>query len=507
MHRIQSTLTALLLVAVCCDIAMAQKVFNNSRAGKPLGGRTTGTYSFNTGGGSRWGSPATSGFGSTSRRPNSSPKWNLRPTYNSSRSVTPRYDASSFARGRSLSYSSAPRSSRAYSIRPSPVYYGNGLNHVHLHPYDQARFFNGLPLQYSFGQNFGFVAPPTIIAPPIVIPFGGVTSSFLPPQPDFAPHPSTLQNPLPQSQAVPQNSAANYPPTQNGEVLSQKIPADESPIVDEFGGPNVDTRMKVAAADRIRSLRYQTSGDAAFRKQDYGSATAFFKAAAETAPGRRAPWIRLAWSNIAEQNYADSVVSLKTALAVDDDVANSWIAGRDLYGSHFATNGDRHSDQVWSWLQQRPNSTDRLLLVAGFQQMRGYSGMAREMLEAAAATGLDLGSVQAMREIANDQRRQPADPVDNISPALPREFMADDVPKRPVPQVDDTGIRMRGRELLPPVDAQPKIIQPPVGDPQPLPTDAAMPEESESSQDARSIPLVPEVSGILPMSLKIPVNK
>lgn len=510
LNQIRMTLMAALLVAVCCDAAVAQRVFNSSR------GRTTGTSNFNTGAGSRWGSPATSGFGSSSNRPNSSPEWNLRPTYNSSRSVTPRYDASSFARGRSLSYSSAPRSSRSYSVNPGQVHYYHGLNHAHLHPYDQARFINGLPLQYSHGGVFiggGLFNPPTIIAPPIVLPFGGVNSSFLPPVNQLAPVPSTVQMPFVQNQQLPQPVPQFIPQPANnagGQMFSQKIPADESPIVSEFGEPAVDTQMAVAAADRIRSLRYQTSGDSAFRKQDYSSAVVFYKTAAETAPSRRAPWIRLAWANVALQQYDDAVAGLKSALTVNEDPINSWIAGDDLYGNNFSTDGNRHSDQIWEWLQQRPNSTDRLMLVAGFQQMRGYSGIAGELLEAAAATGLEPSAVETMRDVFNSAPlRQPVDPVDQPAMRTP----APSTPTaRATPRPDEPGIRMRGRELLSPstdtaADLPQLELPPTIGEAQPLPSNTVLPEEVQQPQEAKNLPLVPEVSGVSPMPLRIPVSK
>ena len=497
LNRIRLAWVAALFASVCCDAVVAQRVFNSSRGRDPMGGRTTGSSSFNAGGGSRWGSPATSGFGSSSSRPNSSPEWNLRPTYNSSRSVTPRYDAASFARGRSLSYSSAPRSSHAYSVYPGQVHYYHGLNHVHLHPYDQARIFNGLPLQYSYGG--GYVAPPTIIAPPIVIPFGGVNSSFLPPAIPVAPLPSTLQIGVIQNQQLSQP----VPPAPNsvdGQVLSQKPPADEAVIVDEFGGPTVDTQIAVAAADRIRSLRYQTSGDAAFRKQDYASAVVFYQTSAETAPSRRAPWIRLAWANVAMQKFEDAVVGLKSALTVDEEPTNSWVAGKDLYGNHFTTDGDRHSDQIWEWLQQRPNSSDRLMLVAGFQQMRGYSGIANELLEAAAAIGLESSAVESVRDLVSDDFREQTNPVEASTPAPHSKPLT-------LPAAEEPGIRMRGRELLLPSTNAPVDLQPTVGDPEALPSNTNLPEEAQQLQEAKTIPLVPEVSGDIPRSLAIPVSK
>ena len=352
--------------------------------------------------------------------------------------------------------------------------YHSGYGHHHVQYYGNlGAINNGYIPGYSNG--WGYPAPIGIIAPPIVIPIPGNTTNFLPPampfQTQIAPPPSIISTPA-ASQPV-------LPLEQNGEAVSQKLPADETPIVNEFGRAVILPFSDVSPADRIRSLRYQTSGDSAFRKLDYASAEVFYRTAGKTASGRRAPWLRLAWSQVAQQRYSDAVGSLKTALALEDDPTNSWIDGEDLYGRQSFVHSSKHNDQLWSWLQQRPNSTDRLLLAAGFQQLRGYSGVANELLSAAASTGLERTLIEAFREVVDDQLQQDVDAA--VRPET-----------QPVKAIDDGGIRMKGTEVLP---------LPEVGLPEPVGRE----QLSELDlPETKKLELQPLTEPILPDPLSIP---
>jgi hypothetical protein len=238
---------------------------------------------------------------------------------------------------------------------------------VSLHPYDQARIDQGLPVRYPPGyglQDGGSVAPA------VVSPCGGLSRA---PIPRPAPHVHPRDVPVPYS-AVP--SVPEY-----GMSMSSALPVDRRPTVDEFA---VDTaegqQAEVGVVELIRSLRSQTSGDMDFRRQNYPSAETFYRTATETAPSRRAPWLRLAWAQLAQQQFADATVSLKTALHMNDDAAKFWISGGLLFGDGIDMAAGAQNELLWEWLQERPNSTDQLLLTAAFQQLLGYTGVAREVL-------------------------------------------------------------------------------------------------------------------------------
>lgn len=474
-----STLCLFVAVLFLCLLppAFGQRVFNNSRAGNPFSGRTTGTFSISSG--SRWRAPSARGYQSPGNT-SSSPPWTLRPTYNTSRSAASRYDASLNGRGRSSysvrvpsTYSYSPPRSRSYSTYRGPVQYRSGLGHYHVQTYGNPGLINNFYAP-GYPTGFGYPGYTGILAPPIVVPILGNTSGFLPPSMPFQ------QQVLPPSPVTSNMIAPQpvLPPEQNGEVLSQKIPVDETPVVNEFGRAAIVTETDVSAADRIRSLRYQTSGDSAFRKQDFASAEVFYKTAGKTAPVRRAPWLRLAWSQVAQQRYSNAVESLKKALALKDDPTNSWIDGEDLYGRQSAVLSSTHNDRLWEWLQQRPNSTDRLLLAASFQQLRGYSGIANELLLTATSTGLDKSLVDAFREVADDQLQQDIDaaakPLTNA-----------------IPVFEEGGIRIKGTE----VQAPPEVGLPEPASKQELPDDSQPPTKKLDLQPIAE-PIVPDVLSI-----------
>ena len=218
---------------------------------------------------------------------------------------------------------------------------------------------------------------------------------------------------------------------------------DQQPVKNEFPTERV-VAEDVGAVDRIRSLRYQTTGDNSFVRGDYAAASTFYATAAETAPGRQAPWLRLAWANITERRFADAAVNLKKALLLQDDPTRSWVTGQNLYGKHFALNSAEHDEDLWRWLEQRPNSTDRLLLTAAFQKLRARDSVAKELLDAAIRQGLDQSLVEAMTQVstvadeARQRERKPLPPADvgRVTPAKAT--------------VHEDGIHLRGREEIEP---------------------------------------------------------
>ena len=469
-------LCALLVVAPCEGIA--QRSHGSSHASS---GRTGGGFG-GMSGGQRWGTPAASGYDSQKHASSSAP-WTLRPPHSS-------YSGLYYSRGlvRPLVYGDYRGPVQYHNQGHQDCrYYTNGANSYSRRPNQ-----NGLSIQYSAGYRVGngFVYGPGyglgvtgIVAPPIGVPYG----DYLP-NPVSATLPSTVQlvaSPPPGEIATqfpsgnvatgrePQGAASDM--SLNGELLSQRLPADETPVVNEFGNDfKMIPAVEVSAVNRIRSLRYQTSGDSAFRQQDYVSAEVFYKAAAESGVVRRAPWLRLAWVHVARQMHVEAVNSLKTALHLQDDPTSSWISGADLFGSEFESNSIAQDEDLWMWLQARPNSTDRLLLVAAFQQLRGYPGVARELLDAASRNGLDRTVVMALREISevqnppDDDRRLSGE---DVAPPQRRAL----IPVNPLspanPLTDDGGIRLRGRDVVP----APHVAEHGVGQPEPLLSEEDLP--------------------------------
>lgn len=476
-----------LAVLTCSgDFVCAQRVYSNSRPGASANRQPprTATGGFSTGRSSnstRWGIP-----GAASRN-----DWTLsKPTYSNSRSTLPRYNAGgnfggshTVVRPPRIHYSTPHHHQRSYGRYGGPIVYGaaptpyyNYGNYGNLSPYDQARILNGLPLQYGNVYD----SYPAIVAPPIVIPFGGAGLSL---------QQGAALNPVPNNfGSAPATKTLPPVPESVGQTFSKQLPADERPIIDEFFVAELRPDAgNVSTVDRIRSLRYQTSADSEFRRGDFAAAIVLYETSAETAPGRRAPWLRKAWAEIRLQQYDQAALSLKTALLLEDDPTSSWIPGEQLYGKTFNSQASLQNDELWKWLEQRPNSTDRLLLVAAFQQFQGYAGTARELIDASLQKGLDRRLVDSFREITQDQ-------FDNANPSNAAGPGGND---RNLPPVDATGADARIQdknvigagqqveELGVPVPLESDVVEPRTL----APAESLQPEPNDSGEFSLQIPM------------------
>ncbi len=469
--------------------------------------RTTGAIGISRG--QRWGTPGSGGYPSTVR-PSSSPPWTLRMPTSNGRSPGITYSAGS---GRSI----------AYGNNHGHVHYNNHGSHYGIRSYGISPIYNGLSIQYSSGYwpgigygytpNYDYLyGPPAIIAPPITIPYGGYSVApfvqVLPSANQFldAPAPGQISMEIPPAPFASNNAAANevLPMSENGELLSQQLPSDETPVLNEFGDQyKAIPATEVSTANRIRSLRYQASGDHAFRNKELDSAEAFYKAASETAAVRRAPWLRLAWVQLAQEKREQAVTSLKTALHLKDDVTSSWVDGKDLFGAQFENDTVELEEGLWRWLQQRPNSTDRLLLVAAFQQLKGYDGIAKELTDAASRNGLDRSVASALRQISEANGRPVANP-----PNAEGEAEAEaGLPDRSI--ADDGGIRMQGRTVIPsgggkvPVAEERSNEDNALGSPEQLSPAEILPAVDGSSTTV-SPPLTPSKTDLQPVPVPMP---
>ncbi|MCP4788336.1 MAG: hypothetical protein GY878_32915 [Fuerstiella sp.] len=329
------------------------------------------------------------------------------PSYSNSQYSVPQIDAPGNATVRT--YSSRPNGAQ-YSTRPIDHYgryqYGNGHMGTHQyippagqypayeHPPTQIRIYGRPPIPISPGYGHDYRSGS---APPIQPPYGGPVGQRFPP---------------PYS-AVPSV-------TEHGPAMSPVTSVDERAIVDEFTiGVAAGEQSNVGALDLLRSLRQQNLGDMAFRRGDYASAEGFYRTATETAPSRRASWLRLTWTQVAQQRFAAAASDLKTALHLHGDPTDSWISGSLLYGARPRVQASHQSEQLWNWLQKRPNSTDRLLLTAAFQHLCGDHGTARELLSVAVQNGLPDTLHRAMQDTGQGIHRNVERRDEPRSSALP----------------------------------------------------------------------------------------
>ena len=251
-----------------------------------------------------------------------------------------------------------------------------GSHSGRVHPYDQARIERGQAVRFPPGygpQDRG------IVAPAVVSPYGGLSGVEIP-----SPAPHSFPPPMP----VPYSVVPVAPEERTSELPA--VPVDRHPIVGEFAiRTTTEHQADDGVIELIRSLRNQTSGDMAFRRQDYTSAEYHYETATEISPSRRAAWLRLTWAQVAQRRFADAAVSLKSGMhAENDDPARAWISGGLLFGDGINTVASVQNDMLWKWLNERPNSTDRLMLTAAFQHLLGFTGVAQELLAVAGKNGL-----------------------------------------------------------------------------------------------------------------------
>ena len=180
------------------------------------------------------------------------------------------------------------------------------------------------------------------------------------------------------------------------------------PLLDEFPLAPLP-QITSTAADRVESLLLQAQGDQAFRRGDYASAKLAFETARQRAPQRAAVWFRLMLVYVALNEPAQAAGCLKTALNQPADGTRAWVSAREIYGSAGADSPEalQHSEQLWGWLSERPMSADRLLLLGTFQKMRGYEGVAADILAMASHKGAEEDRVLAVRQLAAFQLPAP----------------------------------------------------------------------------------------------------
>lgn len=222
---------------------------------------------------------------------------------------------------------------------------------------------------------------------------------------------------------------------------------DGAPVLNEFGSEPRD-KSTSTLSDKIQSLRYQASGDDAFRKEDYATADVFYATALKTAPDRRAPYFRMAFVRIALNDFPQAVRFLKTGLAMESDASRPWITAEELYESRVAERARSHSGPLWNWLSERPLSADRLLLAGTFQKLRGFDQTADQMLDMAYHEGPEAFLVeQVLQLVKNDTGpRAISEDLDRmIDNESNQSKESDAAPQSPTDS--STGIFLKGKDV------------------------------------------------------------
>ncbi len=196
---------------------------------------------------------------------------------------------------------------------------------------------------------------------------------------------------------VPAPMEANPPAVPNVPPAPQPDPA--LPMLNEFAATAKPAKEPVLA-DKIHSLRHQSLGDDAFRREDYATALDEYEQGMQMAPERRAPWIRLALVNVALGNFDVATSSLKTGLDQADDATRGWVTAEELYGQKVGERARTHASMLWNWLSERPMSADRLLLAGTFQKFRGFGSIADDLLKMSSHEGAEANRALLVQEMS-----------------------------------------------------------------------------------------------------------
>ncbi|MBL8812743.1 MAG: tetratricopeptide repeat protein [Planctomycetaceae bacterium] len=248
-------------------------------------------------------------------------------------------------------------------------------------------YSNAVPYFGGFNAySTGFVAAPTWI---------NLQVTLQPTVPSTAAYtmtdPRILDFIAPMAAQPAPDAIANVPPAPK--------PDRALPLLNEFAAA-VKPEKEPDLTDKIHSLRHQSIGDDAFRKEDYAQARDEYEQAMKMAPERRAPWIRLSVVSIALADFPNAAAYLKTGLEQSDDATRAWVTAEELYGEKVGERTRTHASRLWNWLSEQPMSSDRLLLAGTYQKVRGFGSIADDLLKMASHEGPEADRVLLVQELA-----------------------------------------------------------------------------------------------------------
>ncbi len=205
---------------------------------------------------------------------------------------------------------------------------------------------------------------------------------------------------------------------QQADAAEQVAAAQPQPAADEFAAARADVRES-SAIERVDSLRLVSQGDDAFRRADYATAARNYHAALKLTPDQPTVWLREVHLRIAQGYFEQAVGCLKTGMSLPQPEVPVRLTARSLYGSDDAAEVLKSSERLWQWLSARPQSADRLLLVAAFEQLRAHDTVSAELITQAEQQSGSAVCCTVLRQ----QLQQP--PAASMDAAAPLQAAAD----------------------------------------------------------------------------------
>ena len=175
---------------------------------------------------------------------------------------------------------------------------------------------------------------------------------------------------------------------------------DPTPIANEFEAAPLPHNEN-HPANQIDSIRFQARGDAAANKGDFTTAQVYYQMAIKRAPSRIGPWIRQAWTDVAQDDFSGAVAHLKRALSLDSDSSSAWITSDQLASTTHTSLSSPEYRPLWKWLEERPASSDRLLLTGAYLTFHKQHDAADEVFAMASQYGLNEELLTALNQLTS----------------------------------------------------------------------------------------------------------
>ncbi|MGB0739202.1 MAG: tetratricopeptide repeat protein [Planctomycetaceae bacterium] len=180
-------------------------------------------------------------------------------------------------------------------------------------------------------------------------------------------------------------------------LQAQQVPFNAPLQLNEF--PELPGLAGVAAGNEVAALRKQAAGDAAFRTDQLQLADLHYRTAQELNPNSAPLLVRRVLLGISQQSWATAFNHLQQLLSLSDHSSAITIVPSEIYGPTAAKKEIQLSEPLWDWLEQNPNSADRLLLMAAFQAFHGRQSLSQELLQQLASIPETAEQAQRLGQI------------------------------------------------------------------------------------------------------------
>lgn len=148
--------------------------------------------------------------------------------------------------------------------------------------------------------------------------------------------------------------------------------------------------------------RYVDFGDRYFRDQRYHTALLRYKKASKQSPDLAAAYFRQAWALVGLSKYDAAGRAIRKGLELQPDWPASGFRLAKLYGDN---NGQKqaHIDALAARVQERPNDSEALFVMATFLHFDGQGDQSREVFDQAAQiSGRNAPHLAAFMKDADD---------------------------------------------------------------------------------------------------------